>query len=81
MRAKPLFCVFFCLLFIDPVTSQRVLGALLGGVLGHQVRKQTNKQTNEFFFNIRNKIKYNNISNNQMQYNWTMQAYLTVGLV
>lgn len=56
MRAKPLFCVFFCLLVIDPVTSQRVLGALLGGALGHQVRKQTNGQT---------KMKQ---SNKQMKY-------------
>lgn len=44
--------------------------------------EKTNEQTNKWvFFNIRNKIKYNNISNNQMQYNWTMQAHLTVGLV
>lgn len=56
MRAKPLFCVFFCLLAIDPVTSQRVLGALLGGALGHQVRKQTNRQA---------KMKQ---SNKQMKY-------------
>lgn len=56
MRAKPLFCVVFCLLAIDPVTSQRVLGALLGGALGHQVRKQTNRQT---------KMKQ---SNKQMKY-------------
>ena len=37
MRAHPLVYLLVCLLLVDPVTSQRVAGALLGGLVGHQV--------------------------------------------